>query len=142
MAETMTRRMRQPDVWLDDALESAPRRMRRTGLRAALLRARTEGVTREGLAGLASSLRVTPALVERALLARSFGAGWADLERVSPTLMRVPLRLMDLAHETALAMRVLHDIRAGQALKTREYPADNAMFAIADGSAVLAAPLE
>lgn len=139
MAETITRRMRQPDVWLDNDLESASRRALRTGLRAALLRARTEGVTREGLAALALSLRVTPALLERALLARSFGAGWADLERVSPTLMRVPVRAEGLAHETAQATRVLHDIKAEQALRVQEYPGDTAMFALAGGSAGLAA---
>lgn len=139
MAETMTRRMRQPDVWLDDDLESASRRARRTGLRAALRRARTGGLTREGLAALAYSLRVTPALVERALLARSFGAGWADLERMSPPLMRVPVRTADLEHETAQALRILSEIRAAPVLTIQEYPVDTAMFALAGGSAGLEA---
>lgn len=142
MAETMARRMQQADVWLDEDLESAARQERRTGLRAALRRARTEGVTREGLGALASSLNVTPALVERALLAGHFGAGWAELERLSPTLMRVPVRAVDLMHETAQALQVLRNIKAGQAFRVPGHPADTEVFAHGADSIVSVAPPE
>lgn len=137
MAETISRRMRTPDVWLDDNLESTSRHVFRVRQRVALRRARRDGLTREGLASFSANLRVAPGVVERALLARSFGAGWADLQRLSPTLKRAPVPAADLAQETGRAVRALGEIKARLALSRREHPVGNAAFAAAAADAEL-----
>lgn len=142
MAETIARRMHQPDIWLDDDLETTSRRARRARLRATVELARRQGVAREALECLAGELRVKPCLVEQAILAPSLGSGWSELERISPSLMRMPVLRAELAGESQKARSLLRELRYRSVLSSGPtYPADTAALGSAgQGSRLAASP--
>jgi hypothetical protein len=127
MAETMMRRMRTADEWLDADLETAQRRARRARLRAAVTQARAHGASRLEIGCLATELRVSVPMLQRALMAPTMGAGWCDLERVSPTLMRVPVPLMQLATETGNARALVRELRGQARISVPIYPVDTGL---------------
>jgi hypothetical protein len=116
MAATICRRMVAPDPTLDGRLESADRFARRLALRhaardlwSALARGEAEVTL---LAELAAGLRLAPATVTSQLCADHFGSAWAMLEALSPTLVRRPVPVSDLANETARAEMLLAELLA------------------------------
>jgi Glycosyl transferase family 2 len=112
MADTIARRLREPDQWLDDAMEPAANRTRRAALRA---RARNIWMGRDSSAeALAKALRLPVALVRQSLKAPTFGAAWSDLEKWSPILGNciVPVREVERETDHARAIiRALHVAR-------------------------------
>jgi GT2 family glycosyltransferase len=142
MAETMARRMREADEWLDADLESAQRSTRRAKLRAAVSAARAKGASRAEIERLAADLRISTSLMDRALMAATFGAGWCDLERVSPTLMRVPVPLSQLAAETEAARAILRSLRKTVSFSAPIYPGDTGLLASVTSEQRLAASPE
>ena len=143
MADTMARRMHHQDIWLDSDLETTARRARRAGLRAAIACARNHGAPRDEIERLAGELRVPAHLVEHAILAPCFGAGWSDLERQSPVLMRMPMLLAALQSETEKARCLLRRLRQQGALSSGPtYPGDTAMLSSAGQASRLAASPE
>jgi hypothetical protein len=104
MADTIARRLREPDQWLDDAMEPAANRARRAALRA---RARNIWTGRDSSAeALANALRLPVALVRQSLKAPTFGTAWSDLEMRSPILgyRIVPVRELDRQTDHARAI--------------------------------------
>ena len=104
MADTIARRLLEPDQWLDEAMEPAANRARRAALRA---RARDIWTGRHSSAeALANALRLPIALVRQSLKVPTFGAAWSDLEKWSPTLgyRIVPVRELDRETDHARAI--------------------------------------
>lgn len=84
MADTMRRRIAQPDQWLDDPVEPVTDRLRRATARAAL-----RGVWSGGDPAALSGLVAVPATDIAPMLAGAhFGAAWAALQAASPLLIR------------------------------------------------------
>ena len=143
MADTMARRIHQQDIWLDEDLETASRRAKRADLRAAIATARHQGAPRDEIERLAGALRVPAGLVENAILAPCFGAGWADIERQSPVLMRMPMLLAALPAETEKARCLLRELRRkASAASGPTYPDDIAALSSAGLASRLAASPE
>ncbi len=110
MADTIARRLREPDKWLDEAMEPAADHARRAALRA---RAREIWTGRHASAvALAHALRLPVTTVRRALKAPAFGGGWSELERQSPKLQRRAVPVSELDRETAHARAIIADIGA------------------------------
>jgi hypothetical protein len=123
MADTIARRLREPDEWLDDSMEPAADH----ALRAAL-RAHAREIWSERRASgkvLAEALRLPVATVRRALQTKTFGGGWSDLERASLILRRRVVPVRDLERETAHARAIIEGIGGGA------HPADTMRFAAA-----------
>ncbi len=97
MADTIRRRLAQPDAWLDDALEPAEAAVRRARLRRTLRRV---PVTPD----IARTLRLPIEAVAAALDAPWFGEAWATLEASSPALARTRVAVADLPGEMARAL--------------------------------------
>lgn len=115
MAETLRRRMAAPDEWLDDCIEPARNRLRRSRLRhsARQLRAdaRHGALTWRDVEGLSTELALCRGVVAGLLTdAPSFGGMWKRLEALSPRLghCRVPAR--DLEAEIAVASGLLRQL--------------------------------
>jgi hypothetical protein len=130
MADTISRRMRQPDKWLDECFEPAPHRVRRARLRARARRAWKLDALGEAVP-IAFALGVPACVVRRALTAATFGSGWSELERASPILRHTAVRSSHLAEETATGMRIVQQIRAGVRANETERRGDSARFAAA-----------
>ncbi len=96
----------------DHALEPAFAAARRAIWRRRLRLAREEGATNPGWA---RRLCAPEAAVEQALTQLRFGEGWQALERASPRLRRIRLRVDDLPRELARAERLLRRLRLGEA---------------------------
>ena len=109
MAETIARRMRRPDPFLDERLESLAAAIRRARLRRVArlwFRHRVGDVDR-----LARRLGVP----EAASILRDgqwFGTAWDELERRSPVLGRVPIPAANVGSEIARAATVRDALRA------------------------------
>ncbi len=88
MADTIRRRMTQPDPFIDDRLEPAAACARRARSRAALRAA--YGDPGRDLRPLARALELEPATLARHLAAPYFGQAWDAVERVAPALARTP----------------------------------------------------
>jgi hypothetical protein len=115
MADTMRRRIGQPDAWLDDCLESAADTARRVLLRRM---ARAHWIKRsDTVSDLSASLRLAEPLVREMLLAPTFGAAWQTLEEHSPVLHRRLISAADLAAEIRNAADVLQALRATRSAK-------------------------
>jgi GT2 family glycosyltransferase len=101
MAESLSRRARQPDEETDAALEPAVDAYRRV-----LARARLRGIGNSTRAAeaLARDLLIDPDIMAIALRAGTFGAAWALVERLSPVLRRRRVKFISLARETRQAM--------------------------------------
>ena len=126
MADTIARRMREPDEWLDDCFEPAADRLRRASLRAALRQAwRTGDVDVEPLAG---RLLVSSSLLRGILSQVTFGNVWGDLENTSPVLRHRMVRAVDLEKETGKARATLRSLRGTGENDAQVYPADSERF--------------
>jgi glycosyltransferase involved in cell wall biosynthesis len=111
MADTIARRLREPDQWLDDNLEPALGRARR-----AMLRARARDVWSEKAWGqpssmLAKSLQLPAAIIRHAFSAATFGHAWSELERASPMLRWRAVPIGHLEQETITAGMIIEEIR-------------------------------
>jgi len=104
MAESLSRRARQPDEETDAALEPAVDAYRRV-----LARARLRGVRNnmDAAESLGRDLLIGPHAMAAALQAETFGAAWAAVERLSPVLHRRRVKFVSLARETRQAMALL-----------------------------------
>jgi hypothetical protein len=114
MADTIARRMREGDKWLDDCLEPAADRVRRATLRAFMRRAWPRNPHGDSAAALAKALRLPPAIVSRAFEAATFGRAWGDLERASLVLRRRTVLAKDLERETIAARAIVDDLQAAR----------------------------
>jgi glycosyltransferase involved in cell wall biosynthesis len=112
MADTIARRLREPDQWLDDNLEPALDHARRATLRTRAREAWSEQALGHSTSELANSLALPVATVRHALQATTFGRAWSDLERASPLLGWRAVPIGDLERETIMAGRIVEDIRA------------------------------
>jgi hypothetical protein len=109
MAETIRRRMVQPDAMLDDRLEPAAICALRAQCRAAARYAyETPSVDPSALS---SWLDLPIGAVVGALRQPYFGQAWARLERQSPALRRVPVSVADLPAQMAAAEAILAGLR-------------------------------
>jgi hypothetical protein len=112
MADTIARRLREPDQWLDEAMEPAANRARRAALRA---RARNIWTGRHASAeALANALRLPVALVRQSLKAPTFGAAWGDLERWSPILGYRIVPVCELDRQTDHARTIVRALGAAR----------------------------
>lgn len=109
MADTMRRRMLEPDAYLDEALEPAAAWLRRVTLRHAFRQAFFAGRAERPVQrrAIAAALRVKPGIVDHACLHLHCGAAWAQLEAASPMLRRHRVPVSELARQTLLASRLL-----------------------------------
>lgn len=120
MADTMRRRVEQPDPFLDERLEPATDWLRRVRLRRRVREEWAAGADLDStlLPALAAWLGIPVLRLTGLLGARYFGTAWAEIEAASPrSRQRVRLPLEALAIETARAERIRDRIRraAGQA---------------------------
>jgi hypothetical protein len=112
MADTIARRLREPDQWLDEAMEPAANRARRAALRAC---ARDIWTGRHASAeALANALRLPVASVRQLLKAPTFGAAWSDLESSSPTLGYRIVPAGELGRETDHARAIIRALGAAR----------------------------
>jgi hypothetical protein len=110
MADTIARRLRESDQWVDEHMEPAADRARRAALRA---RARDVWTGRHpSVVALAHALRLSVTSVRRALKSPTFGSGWSALERQSQVLQRRIVAVSELDRETAHARAIIGDLGA------------------------------
>ena len=109
MADTIRRRLTQPDEFIDDRLEPAAACARRARCRAELRRAYDD--PRRQIGSLAATLQLDPAALVLHLGAPYFGQTWDAVERTSPALVRRLVRVRTLAGETAAAEAILAGLR-------------------------------
>jgi GT2 family glycosyltransferase len=112
MADTIARRLREPDRMLDECMEPAMDRARRAMLRAATRELWAGNADAVPAAGIARASRVSIATLNRVLGSETFGRAWNDLERTSPVLRRRTVLVKHLARETAIARTIIENIRA------------------------------
>ena len=112
MADTIRRRMNQPDHFLDDRLEPAADCVRRACARSGLRRIHS------GNLSAAASLAGELGLSERALLQNVnqpyFGMAWEAIEAAAPLLRRRLVAVANLSNEMRAAQSVLESIRHEQ----------------------------
>jgi len=108
MADTIRRRMREPDLYIDDRLEPAIDCARRAWARAEARRC-YQGADRMALA---KELQLAPAQLDTCLASPWFGTAWAALERQSPALERRMVLVEDLANQTIAAKTILQQLTA------------------------------
>jgi Glycosyltransferase like family 2 len=111
MADTMRRRIEQPDPFLDARLEPAADALRRARLRRRL-REIWSMPGRDVVRGAAARLGLAPARLAELVTTEHFGAAWAAVEAASPVLRhraRVPLEA--LSTQTARALRIRDGLR-------------------------------
>ncbi|MBC7801618.1 MAG: glycosyltransferase family 2 protein [Gemmatimonadaceae bacterium] len=111
MADTIRRRLVAPDPFIDDALEPAATRFRRSRLRAALRPVWAQG--RPIPEPLRSRLACDPDHIDAALAQPTFGRAWAIIEANSPHLRHRAVAVAALPRETAAAERLLTALRVG-----------------------------
>jgi GT2 family glycosyltransferase len=139
MADTIARRMKEPDQWLDDCLEPAADHARRATLRA---RAREIWAEKIPAIGMAEALRLPLATTQSALRKASFGRAWSCLERSSPVLRRRMVPIGHLERETSAARAIVEDIRRAGCFNGPIYRADSVSFASARQPEAVAVPAE
>ena len=105
MADTIRRRLIQPDNDIDDRLEPAADCARRAGVRAALRRLWHDPSA--SVDALADDLDLAPRMLAELLGARYFGEVWDAVERASPVLARKRVAVVELAMQTAEAAAIL-----------------------------------
>ncbi|MGY0485353.1 glycosyltransferase [Endobacter medicaginis] len=105
MAETIARRLAEPDLFLDDRLEPVDGVMRRARLRrrARLVHADRTGIDDLAIHALAGCLSLSACHVAEVLEGRYFGSAWAALEAASPVLARRRVSVVELDRELARA---------------------------------------
>lgn len=109
MADTIRRRLQQPDEFIDDRLEPAEFCARRASARQAArqvwLAAQIE------MAPLARLTGMTEAALESVLRSPHFGVAWELIEQAAPRLRRVQVRAADLEWQTRRAQAMLVRLR-------------------------------
>ena len=112
MADTIRRRMVQPDDDIDDRLEHAADCAHRARCRADLRRLYDDRTLDQR--PLAGRLGLGEATLARCLGARYFGQAWEAVEREAPRLIRRPVPVAALAAETVAAEIILAGLRQGR----------------------------
>ena len=110
MADTIRRRLTQPDIFIDDRLEPAADCARRAMARAALRIVYND--PGRDILPLALELRIAPAILSVYLTERYFGEAWERVEQRSPALIRKRVRVTELAAQTAEAEAILARLRS------------------------------
>jgi hypothetical protein len=112
MADTMRRRMAQPDEFLDERLEPVGHALRRVRARAWLRAIWNATLPSDGaVASVSRRLSLPPGDITAFLTTPYFGGCWAAVEACSPILQRTRVALKDLTHETARATAICDRIR-------------------------------
>ena len=109
MADTIRRRLSNPDEFIDDRLEPAAACARRARCRAALRQVYHNAGA--GLGVLAGELSIDRARLAEVLAAPHFGAAWEALERTVPRLRYERVPVCELAAETAKAEAILASLQ-------------------------------
>lgn len=118
MADTMRRRMNQPDEFLDDRLEPVSNALRRVRLRRRVREIWQAGVARLP-PGLSRRTGLSNAELTGLFSSRFFGAIWSEIEDHSAVLRRKPVALADLSRQTERVRRVRDALRMAEALRER-----------------------
>ena len=108
MADTIRRRIREPDLYIDDRLERAADCARRAWARAEARRC-YHGADR---AALARELLLAPAQLDTCLALPWFGTAWEVIERQSPALERRLVPVKELSDQTMAAKTILQQLTA------------------------------
>ncbi len=119
MADTIRRRMIEPDPLLDERLEPARDCVRRAHARQRLFRlwhAWRSGHTQPRLRRASRALLVAPETLRTWLSLPYFGTAWSSVEGASPALVRTRLRPDQLEAETRAAETILSAAYAARAL--------------------------
>lgn len=113
MADTIRRRLIQPDEYIDDRLEPAAQCALRAGLRATLRVAYDHGQCQSAppLAGLANALGISPATLAAKLSLPYFGMAWHEVQAAARLLRPQRVATDDLARETEAATNILSALR-------------------------------
>jgi GT2 family glycosyltransferase len=112
MADTIRRRMSQPDILLDETLEPAVDAARRAWLRKLLnIIWRESDCHIELINMLAECASLNKDITRRLTKANYFGEAWAELESRSPVLRRKRVPLEDLDNQTAWAEVIIRAVR-------------------------------
>jgi hypothetical protein len=112
MADTILRRLTQPDLLLDDRLEPAAACARRALCRGQLRRAFLGETSLVG--PVTQRLGLPIRQVTEALDARFFGEAWANLEEAAPNLRRRRVPTADLARQVARIKAILSHLSSGE----------------------------
>jgi GT2 family glycosyltransferase len=108
MADTIRRRLHQPDTMLDDRLEPAINATRRAWLRRQMRlawhAARETGDIQLG--ALSGALNLNPSELVDLLRLQYFGAAWSTMETITPTLLRQRVPVAELASQTCRATKI------------------------------------
>lgn len=110
MADTIRRRLIQPDTFLDEQLESPPDAIKRARLRR-LFRTIKKRQSPDSIRMFAERVSLSEGVLKHALSARFFGAAWAEVERQSRALARKPVLMRDLDDQTVKAVSILRVLR-------------------------------
>jgi hypothetical protein len=122
MADTIRRRMRQQDEFVDDSLEPAIDAYRRIDFRR-----RVRSAWHEQAAGcapakeLAADLGIPGPMFQHLVSRRYFGTSWAEIEAHSPLLLRRRVKFTELPAQIAYARQLL-DPSAHRAAFRRSWP--------------------
>ena len=122
MADTMRRRMSQPDTFLDSNIEHANTRMVRALLRRAVRRAWSEG-PHGGQRRLLRSLCLPPGQLRAALNSPTFGLAWHQIETTSPALRHLPVPNGEREAEITRAQRIVASLDATSGVGIARQPA-------------------
>lgn len=137
MADTIANRIVATDRWIDDALEPAADRVRRTRLRRRM-RAAWAGERDVNGQRLATMLRLPQRQVALALSRPRFGMAWEEVEAASPVLQRQRVPTAALAEQTKEAMRFLSELRVE--ISVPAHQADIVPSDVHSGGAEMATP--
>jgi hypothetical protein len=123
MADTIRRRLVQPDSLLDEQLEPAFDAARRASMRRSLRVIWEErGSHAMRVKMFADNASLSYALLTRLISAPYFGEAWAELESRSAVLRRKRVRVPDLGNQVAKAEFILRILRDRKAI--RQVPPD------------------
>ena len=111
MADTIRRRLIQPDTFLDEQLESPRDAVKRARLRR-LFRTIRKSPSPDSIRMFAERVSLSEGVVKHALSASFFGAAWAEVERQSRALARKPVVVRDLDDQTVKAVSILRVLRS------------------------------
>ncbi len=109
MADTIRRRMVQPDAYLDDRLEPATDCVRRARLRAALRQVYDEPALDPSC--IAQQCGLSPDVIAAAIQAPYFGQAWAAIETAAPLLRRQRVAVTDLPIQMEVATAIVAALR-------------------------------
>jgi hypothetical protein len=123
MADTIRRRMAQPDMMIDDRLEPAFNAARRAWLRGKLRRLWLAS-DRRCDAAITKALQLEASEISTLLQNDYFGSAWAAVQRASPALERERVAVADLANQAERAASTLRMLRSQR--RSRPAQADQA----------------